>query len=398
MHQIRRSGRIAKEIPIVLLGTSATGKVFSEQTKTVVLSRHGAGIVSRHVFAPDEILTLRMPGSATEAEIRLVGQIGGESGRYVYGVAFVDQNLQFWPVEFPPPEPYDPATHTRTLECSLCHFRQNVQQGDIEEDVYSVSGNVLRFCEQCGTSTPWKKAEGEVLPRAPIPPSDGSSGVSRPAVFAKPSTASLASFESSVSSSVPEMPPPNADAFHRSSESPLHSNATPPVPTSDPPAPSAYSGESSLPDFYAAGGPNLSGSPAPPANSGHSSFEARTPALAIAPTAAESRKNSARALDSTGRPVNRRRHVRIRVNFSACVRHPVYPDEIVECENVSKGGLCFRSRSHFSVDTKIEIAAPYSPGEAALFVPAQIKRVEHIPGSDEFRYGVAYLKPNTPER
>lgn len=90
--------------------------------------------------------------------------------------------------------------------------------------------------------------------------------------------------------------------------------------------------------------------------------------------------------------------MRIRVNFSACVRHPVYPDEIVECENVSKGGLCFRSRSHFSVDTKIEIAAPYSPGEAALFVPAQIKRVEHIPGSDEFRYGVAYLTPNTTER
>jgi len=59
MGRLRRSGRIAKEIPIVLLGTDTAGKPFSEETKTVVLSRHGAGIVSRYEFAPDELLTLR---------------------------------------------------------------------------------------------------------------------------------------------------------------------------------------------------------------------------------------------------------------------------------------------------------------------------------------------------
>jgi len=47
MHPKRRSGRIAKELPIVLLGTDTAGKVFAEETKTVVLSRHGAGVVSK---------------------------------------------------------------------------------------------------------------------------------------------------------------------------------------------------------------------------------------------------------------------------------------------------------------------------------------------------------------
>jgi hypothetical protein len=58
MQRTRRSGRIAMEIPILLLGTGTTGKMFSEETKTVVLSRHGAGIVSQFAFAPDEVLTL----------------------------------------------------------------------------------------------------------------------------------------------------------------------------------------------------------------------------------------------------------------------------------------------------------------------------------------------------
>jgi len=42
--RLRRSSRIPKEIPILLVGSDMEGKVFSEQAKTVLLSRHGAGI------------------------------------------------------------------------------------------------------------------------------------------------------------------------------------------------------------------------------------------------------------------------------------------------------------------------------------------------------------------
>jgi len=154
MQRKRRSGRIAKELPIVLLGTDATGKVFSEETITVVLSRHGAGVVTRYRFSPDERLTLRLPSSAKEAEIRLVGQIGGEPGRYVYGVTFVDPNPNFWPMEFPPPDPFEPGSQKTALECSMCQTRVEMEQGDIEEDVYSVNGSILRHCAECGTSTP----------------------------------------------------------------------------------------------------------------------------------------------------------------------------------------------------------------------------------------------------
>jgi hypothetical protein len=51
---VRRSGRIPREIPILLIGSDMEGTVFSEETKTVMISLHGAGIVStqtRPMFA-----------------------------------------------------------------------------------------------------------------------------------------------------------------------------------------------------------------------------------------------------------------------------------------------------------------------------------------------------------
>jgi hypothetical protein len=70
----------------------------------------------------------------------------------------------------------------------------------------------------------------------------------------------------------------------------------------------------------------------------------------------------ARELDANGRPINKRRHVRIGVTFSASVRHPAQTEEIVECENLAKGGVCFHSLEQYPLDSLIELAAPFSPG------------------------------------
>jgi len=85
-----------------------------------------------------------------------------------------------------------------------------------------------------------------------------------------------------------------------------------------------------------------------------------------------------------------------RVNFSARVRQAGHTDEIVECENVSKGGLCFHSLQKYALNSLMEIAAPYSPGEAALFVHAKIKRIEALSGGLVFRYGLEYMKSPAP--
>jgi hypothetical protein len=403
MERKRRSGRIAKELDIVLLGTDTTGKVFSEQTKTVVLSRHGAGVVTRYRFSPDELLTLRLPGTEKEAAIRLVGQIGGEAGRYVYGVAFVDPDPDFWPMKFPPPDPFEPSSPRIALECSLCQARQEIEQGDIEEDVYSVNGNILRHCAECGTSTPWKKASAEPPPAPaalPRKPTLGSAD-SRPHPVPQRAFSPVKPGFERPPSSPPAVSRPAlgvaAASFTESFElgpadSPLNASAA---------TGSSYSGASTISEFASLEEIQVS----PSVTSATAVLQAPEPAAApraspIAPSRATppapaSSAATVRELDANGRPINKRRHVRIRVSFSACVRHGANADEVVECENVSKGGVCFHSLRQYELDSLLEIAAPYSPGEKALFVPAQIRRVEALSGGLVYRYGVEYVKASS---
>src|SRR5271168_1790842 len=97
----RRSGRIFRAIPIQLMGTEADGSVFVEETRTVILSRHGAGIISKRKLVAEQELTLRSLESNQETEIRIVGEIGSQDNEYRYGVSFVDRVLDFWGIPFP---------------------------------------------------------------------------------------------------------------------------------------------------------------------------------------------------------------------------------------------------------------------------------------------------------
>jgi hypothetical protein len=411
MHRKRRSGRIARELGIVLLGTDTAGKVFSEETKTVVLSRHGAGVVSRYRLTPDELLTLRLPGSGKQAVVRLVGQIGDEPGRYVYGLAFVEPDPHFWPMEFPPPDSFEPASLSLTLECSLCQSHLVVEQHEIEEDVYSVNGNILRHCESCGTSTPWRKAPDQGEPALAAPalersfepsvPSFAASRDSTPVRFSRASPAGPP--KPTFNLSRPERAPRTAKPDFRLSE-PSFAAALEPTLAAAPPVgdapviapPVADSAASVTSDASMA---EVETSPALASDT--AALEAPKPVTALPATqvvrpASSPKAPPARELDRNGRPVNKRRHVRVRVSFSACVRHPAHPDEIVECENVSKGGVCFHGLEQYPLDSLIQLAAPFSPGETALFVSAKITRIEVLSGGKVFRYGVEYVNSSIP--
>lgn len=152
----RRSGRISKQVPISLIGSDATGKVFTEEAHTVVLSLHGAGIVSRHKLLAEQELTLRSLESNREAEIRVVGEIGSQDDLHTYGVAFRDEQLDFWQVEFPPPSVMEEGPRPMTLECTGCRAPITIENGDFEFDVCAIHGGLVRYCDECAFATVWK--------------------------------------------------------------------------------------------------------------------------------------------------------------------------------------------------------------------------------------------------
>src|SRR5215470_12484080 len=97
----RRGGRITRRIAILLFGYDEEGHTFSEHTHTVVLSLHGAGILSTHRFTPEQELIVRVEETNREIEVRVVGEIASDGDMHTYGVAFLNKNLDFWQLEFP---------------------------------------------------------------------------------------------------------------------------------------------------------------------------------------------------------------------------------------------------------------------------------------------------------
>jgi hypothetical protein len=290
---MRRSGRIPKEIAILLVGSDMEGKVFSEQTRTVVLSRHGAGIISQYKLVPEQELILRRLDTNGETEIRIVGQIGAQADSYTYGVAFLDPDIDFWAVKFPLLTETEIEANRALLECSGCKHRESMQHSDLEADVMAINEGIVRFCKNCGSSTFWKQASGD-----------------RHSVAA--STEPAQKQESSYSSN--------------------------------------YTATQSV-----------------------SAPVAQKPLIL---------------------PENRRRHVRTKANCKACIRQIGHTLDVVVCEDMSRGGLCFKSRKRYFPGTSIEVAVPYSasPGAQSIFVHARIVYVQELPEEKLFRYGVEYLK------
>src|SRR6266849_4701402 len=171
---LRRSSRIPREIAILLVGSDMEGKMFSEQTKTVVLSRYGAGIVSQYALSPEQELILRRLDTDKEAEIRVVGQLGAHGKSYTYGVAFLEPELDLWDAKFPSMTESEKEASRVLLQCNRCKTREMVQHSDLELDVYLFNEGIVRSCKSCGSSTIWKRAAedavGEPVPLQNTPP------------------------------------------------------------------------------------------------------------------------------------------------------------------------------------------------------------------------------------
>ncbi len=266
-----KAAAFPQRLAVLLVGSDMEGKVFSEHTRTVLLSRHGAGIVSEYKLAAEQELILRRLDSNKEAEVRVVGQLGSQTDSYTYGVAFLDSHVDFWGIEFPPATESEKLARRLLLQCSSCKCREVVEQSDLEADVYHVNAGIVRYCKKCGSSTVWKAAVGTVGEDLTLPATG-------------------------------QDPEPAAS----------------PAPTAPDPSPV----------------------PPPPA-----------------------------------RQENRRKHIRTKVSFKACVRSFAFGDDIVTCEDMSRGGLRFKSRRRYADKAAVEIAAPYSPGVPSIFVAAQIAYV-----------------------
>ncbi len=89
----------------------------------------------------------------------------------------------------------------------------------------------------------------------------------------------------------------------------------------------------------------------------------------------------------------RRNRTRVKARVLACIRRRGFQEEVAVCEDLSKGGISFRSRNQYPEGTRIEVAVPFTPGSAAIFVPIRIVFSQAIPAAGLYRHGAAYVRP-----
>lgn len=101
----------------------------------------------------------------------------------------------------------------------------------------------------------------------------------------------------------------------------------------------------------------------------------------------------ARAIEvEDDRVLPRRNRNRVKARVLACIRRRGFQEEVAVCEDLSKGGIAFRSRNQYPEGTRAEVAVPFTPGAGAIFVPIRIVFSQAIPSAGLFRHGAAYLK------
>ena len=113
-------------------------------------------------------------------------------------------------------------------------------------------------------------------------------------------------------------------------------------------------------------------------------------------TARSARSRRAAADAQAGAPPENeqrhRRRLRLQTRLTACVREAGADDELAVCEDISPSGVCFRAKRRYDAGTIVEVAVPYSPDAANIFLPALVIYSEQMPKAGLFRHGAEYRK------
>ncbi len=107
--------------------------------------------------------------------------------------------------------------------------------------------------------------------------------------------------------------------------------------------------------------------------------------------AARARRDQRDVLPDGGEQRERQR-LRMKTRLTACIRQAGADDELAVCEDISPIGMCFRSKRRFDADASIDVAVPYAPDSANIFLPARIVYSEEMPKAGLFRHGTEYRR------
>jgi hypothetical protein len=142
----RKSQRSLLVMPLAVSWTTQTGMRVREHAETEVVSASGALIRMKTKLAAQTILDMKRPTTNQSAQVRVVTTSNpGPDGWVRIGVEFVDRQVDYWGISFPPMDeaPAEPAAQKKpkTLAELLAARPANPPQGKPASNILSGLGS-----------------------------------------------------------------------------------------------------------------------------------------------------------------------------------------------------------------------------------------------------------------
>ncbi|HXN19182.1 MAG TPA: PilZ domain-containing protein [Candidatus Binatus sp.] len=277
---MRRTDRVSLTVLLEASGTDSNGQEFKEPTRTLLINRGGAVIILERDLKPEQQIQIRRQAGADSQKTvpaRIVGEFGRQKDGHLYGIEILDNENDFWKIEFPSIAESTEAVARMLLHCSYCKSREVAYLNELELRGFETNRGIARHCKTCGVPSIWTQA-------------------------------------------------PHEDEKQRSLRA--------------------------------------------------------------------ARGKGAREADQIpgGEEQRARQRMRMKTRLTACIRQPDSDDELAVCEDISPIGMCFRSKRRYDTQALIQVAVPYSPDAANIFLPANVVYSEEIPRAGLFRHGVEYRR------
>lgn len=154
----RRSARLWMTIPLRMEDLNSSGRTMEYEGRAIGLNRYGARIQIPRPLDKGQAVRVKSPMGRDGANFRVVESIAsaGEKGGE-YGVECLDENNNFWGIEFPKSD--GPADARVLLECGICHNVALLPLTLSEVEALRSIGMVGLPCQTCVTVSPWRYAE-----------------------------------------------------------------------------------------------------------------------------------------------------------------------------------------------------------------------------------------------
>src|SRR5690242_20672304 len=159
----RRSDRLWLTIPLRVMGTDSSGQKFECSGRAINLNRYGGRLQVTQILEPGLRIRLRNPMGPCVAEFRVVetiptdGEVACECG-----VECLNDEINFWGIEFPAVVEEKGHEAKVLLECRSCHTVAFVSLAFLEVATLSTINMVGLECPKCEDLTFWQFAEVRV--------------------------------------------------------------------------------------------------------------------------------------------------------------------------------------------------------------------------------------------